>query len=280
MRDEAYMDHRTGVAAKGSRVGAAFGAVASVAVLAGLVGWSYNLGVRDAGDVPVIRALEGAMRERPTDPGGARFAHQDRQVYDLMRATSEPAEREVMLAPSPEPLADDDVAFSALDPAPAQPLPASVETDAVAGGAALSLDDLVASVVGDDVPARSGSLTSPLAPVRPGRPGSGETRVAAAVPLAASVEVRSDATTLAPGRPAIQLGAYLSEEMAQEMWREIATRNGDLLAGRQPVVTPLVGSSRTLYGLRAAPFADEAEARSLCAAMRARSEDCLVTELR
>lgn len=280
MRDESFLDHRTGTATLGSRLGAAFGAVASVAVLAALVGWSYNLGVRDAGDVPVIRALEGAMRERPSDPGGARFAHQDRQVYDLMRETAAPAESEAMLAPPPEPLAEDDVAFSVLDPAPAGPLPGVRETDPAPRADAVSLDYLVASVIGEDAPSRAGVLMSPLAPARPGRLGSGETRVAAAVAVPAAEEVRSDATTLAPGRPAIQLGAYLSEDMAQTMWREIATRNGDLLAGRQPVVTPLVGTSRTLYGLRAAPFADEAEARSLCAAMRARSEDCLVTELR
>ncbi|PIP98363.1 MAG: hypothetical protein COW75_00120, partial [Rhodobacterales bacterium CG18_big_fil_WC_8_21_14_2_50_71_9] len=34
----------------------------------------------------------------------------------------------------------------------------------------------------------------------------------------------------------------------------------------------------TLYRLRAAPFADMAEARALCAALRSRGEDCLLVE--
>jgi hypothetical protein len=94
------------------------------------------------------------------------------------------------------------------------------------------------------------------------------------------VPVAAPASPFQPGTPAIQLGAYLSAEVAQTMWRTLAARNGDLLAGREPVVNPIVGSTRTLYGLRAAPFATMAEAQGLCAALRARNEDCLVTELR
>lgn len=276
MRDEAFSDHDSDTARGGSRLGAASAAVVSVALLAVLVGWSYNLGVRDAGDVPVIRALEGAMRERPSDPGGARFAHQDRQIYDLMAGSADiPAD--VVIAAPAEALVDEDVPFGSMTGTEPVSLPSMTESEAEAPG--LSLDDLVVAALAGPDGSSAAVGSSPLAPPRPER-AAALTRVAAATPAQEAPAVQNDAALLAPGRPAIQLGAYQSEEMARAMWQEISTRNGDLLAGRQPVVTPLAGSSRTLHALRAAPFSDEAEARRLCDALRSRSEDCLVTELR
>jgi hypothetical protein len=64
------------------------------------------------------------------------------------------------------------------------------------------------------------------------------------------------------------------------MWREISARNGDVLAGRAPVLGVTEQDGRTLHLLRAAPFESLDEAQSLCAAMRARGEDCLTVRPR
>ncbi|MFN3613101.1 MAG: SPOR domain-containing protein, partial [Rubrimonas sp.] len=88
-----------------SRLGAAIAATAALALLAGVVTWSYRLGVRDANEVPVIRAAEGPSRVRPEDPGGAQFEHQGRAVYGAMSGAV-PAPAEITLAPAPESLAD------------------------------------------------------------------------------------------------------------------------------------------------------------------------------
>ena len=49
--------------------------LAGAAVFLGLIAamglWSYRLGTRDAGEVPIIRAMEGPARVEPEDPGGA-----------------------------------------------------------------------------------------------------------------------------------------------------------------------------------------------------------------
>ena len=52
------------------------GALTSLALIAGLSAWGYQLAVRDVSGVPVIVALEGPMRVAPEDPGGQLAAHQ------------------------------------------------------------------------------------------------------------------------------------------------------------------------------------------------------------
>ena len=46
------------------------GALMSVALIAGLGVWGYQLAMRDVTGVPVVRALEGPMRVTPEEPGG------------------------------------------------------------------------------------------------------------------------------------------------------------------------------------------------------------------
>lgn len=276
MRDETYFEHESLLDddTRGGRWAPVLGAVAAMALLSGLIVWSYRLGVRDAQDVPVIRAMVGDIRIAPTDPGGLQVEHQDRRVYDAMARVVPAAPDTVQLAPPPEALAAEDlptgrlvpetVASAADAPVPAEPLaPAMTE--------AQGIDDLVAAALAE--PGPPGEARSPLPPLRPGR------AAAAGTPPPAPVAAAS-ASPFGPGTPAIQLGAYLSDEVARTMWRTLAARNGDLLAGREPVVDVIVGSTRTLHALRAAPFATMAEAQGLCAALRARSEDCLVTTLR
>jgi hypothetical protein len=276
MRDDTYADHDyllddVAQDARGSRLAPVLGAVAAMALLAGLIVWSYRLGVRDAQDVPVIRAMVTDIRIAPTDPGGLQVEHQDRRVYDAMAGVVPTPPGAVQIAPGPESLAAEDLPARRLMPetgaamaeTAAEPLPPAVTE--IRG-----IDDLVAAALAEPGPA--GEARSPLPPTRPGP--------AASAVAANPTPVAVTASPFQPGTPAIQLGAYLSAEVAQTMWRTLAARNGDLLAGREPVVNPIVGSTRTLYGLRAAPFATMAEAQGLCAALRARNEDCLVTELR
>lgn len=279
MRDETYIEYDTVDSVDGEgRTGwkAIAGALASIAVLLLIVVWSYRLGVRDAHDVPVIRAMVQDMRIAPADPGGAQMAHQDRAVYELIAAVPSAASDDIDLAPEPEALADEDLPMELLAP---ETVMATPEPPAARPAMpATTLDDLVAAVLATETGA--GALDGPSSPLPSLRP----TRVTApAATIVASAASASDATVPTRGAaqgPAIQLGAYLSPDDALTMWRALARRNGDLLAGREPVVSQLVGANRTLYGLRAGPFETVAEARGLCAALQARNEDCLVTELR
>ena len=86
------------------------GAAVSLALVAGLAVWGYQLAVRDVSGIPVVRALEGPMRVQPVDPGGQAAAHQGLAVNAVQASgeASAPSDR-VALAPAPDLLADDDL---------------------------------------------------------------------------------------------------------------------------------------------------------------------------
>jgi len=281
MRDESYLDYDVDASdapsARPSRWAAAIGAVASVALLAGVVAWSYRLGVRDANDVPVIRAVAGPTKVQPEDAGGAQFAHQGRAVYDLM-AGGPDAPATPQLAPASETLAAEDV--PAETPAPrARPpeAPAPVATADAAAVAPASapvpvsaseIDALVSEVI-SQTPTGAAPERSPPAPPRPHANADADEEG----PATATV---SPAAPIAPSGFQVQLGAYLSEAEAQRQWDGFAARNGDLLAGSAPVISPLESDGRTLYRLRTAAFSDVDAARETCAALLSRGEQCLV----
>lgn len=286
MRDESHFDYEVDAEAqpRRGRWAVALGGVVALSLLGGLVVWSYRLGVRDPNDVPVIRAAAGSHKARPEDPGGATFDHQGRGVYAAMSgAASGPSA--ITLAPPPEGLAEED--------APNAELTAEEEQVAAAGPVlegASELDLLVASVI-EDQPAAPPSadaapvavlveptalapLAAPVAPPRPaGRPAPAETASAAAIPAA----LQTPAPAQVPTAAAVQLGAYLTEEVAMQMWGDLQRRYGDVLKGRSPAIAPIERDGRTLFGLRAVAFADAAEARAMCAALRSRGGDCFVT---
>lgn len=78
------------------------GAGLSFALLIGVGVWSYKLISRDVAGVPVVRAVQGEMRIRPEDPGGAQALNQGLSVNDVAAAggTAGPSER-IVLAPEP-----------------------------------------------------------------------------------------------------------------------------------------------------------------------------------
>jgi sporulation related protein len=85
------------------------GAAVSVALMAGIGVWGYKLFVRDVSGIPVVRAVEGAMRVAPKDPGGAQADHQGLAVNSVAAEGSAeaPADR-LVLAPRPVELAAED----------------------------------------------------------------------------------------------------------------------------------------------------------------------------
>ena len=59
------------------------GGVISLVLVVGIGVWGYNIAMRDAMGVPVVRALEGPMRVAPENPGGEIAAHQGLSVNDV-----------------------------------------------------------------------------------------------------------------------------------------------------------------------------------------------------
>ncbi|MBV7379660.1 SPOR domain-containing protein [Maritimibacter sp. DP4N28-5] len=86
-----------------------FGAMTSIALIAGLAVWGYNLAVRDATEVPVVAALEGAMRIAPENPGGEAAENQGLAVNNVAAVgVAEGPADQVLLAPGAEDLTPED----------------------------------------------------------------------------------------------------------------------------------------------------------------------------
>lgn len=114
------------------------GAGLSLALLVGVGVWGYQLIARDVAGVPVVRAVQGEMRIRPAEPGGAQALNQGLSVNDVAAAggTAGPSDR-IVLAPEPIDLASEDTPL--IDQlAAAQPRFAP-QSEAASNSASLSL---------------------------------------------------------------------------------------------------------------------------------------------
>ena len=284
MRDDSYLQRESDAAeAKASawrgRAATTAGALISLALLAIVVIWSYRLGVRDANDVPVIRAQTDATKIRPEEPGGIEIAHQGREVYNIVNGTETsgdgafaPSEEvltseDAPIAPAPEKRPAEVTETTEVTPAPA---PVPEETPQLAPAPE---ETVVASETEPEVEATAEDVSA-VAPASAPTAVSRPQRSVAALPQAAE-ETEPRAAALA-SRIQIQLGAFNSQEIAAQQWAELKNRNGDLLSGRGRVVTPVVSGGKRLYRLRAGPFANVDEASTLCRALKARDEDCIV----
>lgn len=90
------------------------GAVVSLGLVVGIGVWGYGVLVRDAGGVPVVRAVSSEpMRVAPETPGGVTAAHQGLSVNEVMAqgGAEKPADR-LVLAPAPVNLLDEDQPLS------------------------------------------------------------------------------------------------------------------------------------------------------------------------
>ena len=96
-------------------VSTAVGAVIALSLLLALGVWFYRLGVRDAQNVPIIRASTDPAKVRPEDPGGTTAPHQDVKSYEIAES-GEPSAVAALVAPEPEKPTREDVAMGELEP--------------------------------------------------------------------------------------------------------------------------------------------------------------------
>ena len=152
-------------------IAALTGAGLSLAIVISAGVWSYQLIARDVAGVPVVRAVQGEMRIRPAEPGGAEALNQGLAVNNVaaVGGTAGPSER-ILLAPEPIDLSNEDTALidqlAAAQPRFAPDNGASTDADTNANGA-LTLTSSVA----EDAPAtdhRMGSIEALAAQISAG----------------------------------------------------------------------------------------------------------------
>ncbi|QBX35587.1 SPOR domain-containing protein [Paracoccus liaowanqingii] len=103
-----------GLSARLARVTHYVGAVASVALMVGLLAWGWQMVSRDVSGVPIIRAIEGEARTTAENPGGQLTNHTGLAVNSVAGGQAMTPAQEVAIAPAPVDLSEDDVAMGEL----------------------------------------------------------------------------------------------------------------------------------------------------------------------
>lgn len=276
------------------------GALGSVALIVGLGVWGWQLAVREARGVPVVRAPEGPARVVPDNPGGVTVAHQGLAVNRISghAGVAEDAES-ITLAPTPIALAPEDVpGLGAHDEGDAgtvitaggAPVGATDDAAALAGATTGLADiqepeDAIAAAISealafDMMTEEEVELTTSArtpAPARSPRPRARQAQAAAPAPVEPAT---IDAESLAPGTRLVQFGAFDDEKLAEAEWRRVQGRFPALIRDKAPLIQQAESGGHVFWRLRAAGFASEDDSRRFCAALEAEGATCIPVTFR
>jgi hypothetical protein len=263
------------------------GAAVSIFLVFGLVTWGYRLTLRDVTDVPVVRAMAGPFRVQPADPGGAIIAHQGFAVNVVQAdgGVAAPA-TQVVLAPPPLNLNDQDVTMAQLRPLPQNLTDVSAQTSSVDENTLIENAIKLAVRETSNTPLDAAAVRLARLPgvkksPRP-RPRirvtsldvNGNTVKEMAKALSTS-HLDALASSIVPGTRLVQLGAFDDQTSAMKEWDYIVKKNGDLVGGRKRFIQKSESGGRSFYRLRMVGFADLGDSRRFCSALLARGTPCI-----
>ncbi len=231
-----------------------FGALVSIALMAGIGYWAANLGSRDILEIPVIRAMEGHARTRPIDPGGLQVGNQGLSINQVIESgIAAEASDTVVLAPRPMPLDSRD----------------TVASNDILIDETYSQETLIA---GEAEPTASTGTVRPIE----------QANVAEAMETPDEAEVEpvletADSATLPRPRPnglgvaplerdalVVHLGSFGSYQVAEEERKRLITDHGDLIGDRPTVIQSTESSGVMSYSIAAVGFESQVASRNLC----------------
>ena len=255
-----------------------FGAGAGYVYLGDGIGRSSSTA---ADGIPVIRADETPIKQRPREPGGMAIPDRDKLVYERLKGT-ETSPRVERLLPSPEepktpPMPSSDSDFSKPAAAKGSPkMPRPVEPKEVAKEAPIVESSKTADAtkpddaLGDKIAETLKSMSTP-------GPTRAEVDNIVKPPIASVTPTTKPMTQGSVYQ--VQLVAVRSEERAQAAWRGLVKKHDGLLGGlKHDVVRADLGEKGVYYRLRAGPLADKDAANSLCAKLKAMKVGCMAVK--
>lgn len=232
-------------------------ALGALAVFVAIVWYAYDQG-RQAGSeavAPLIKAPGKPVKIKPSDPGGMAVPNRDKVIFE---GVSEGGEQRVeRLLPPPEtPL-----------PPPAKP---------AADGATETAPAARASLIPPPPKVAKGSA-APKAAAAPKNPVQAPT---SATPQAESkpTQVAKAVAKPAAGTYRVQIAAVRSAKAARAEWARLQRKNKDVLGSLTFASQKVdLGAKGVFYRIQAGMVA-RAEARKICATLRARKQPCLVVK--
>lgn len=256
----AYVRQRNEGARKRSGSGLAIVA-AGIAVFGGVVWYAYSQGNRAGTEsvAPVLQADTSPTRIKPEQPGGIEVPHQDKLVYGRLNPNAKEPGVEHLLPPPEEPLAR---------PRPGAKKAATAEADLPEEKAPPPGSVLAPAPAATPAPAPVAEAPKPAPAPQPAAP--------AAAPAQAAPQVAAVAPPLSGGGVRLQIASVGQEPLAAGEWQRLARKYPDLLGtiGYRVVAADL-GAKGTFYRVQAGPV-DEARAREICDALKAKGDGCIV----
>ena len=218
--------------------------VIALAAMVVVVVWP-PLSLKTPTDVIVVKAIDGAIKVKPVDPGGMTVPHQDLLVIDLLKSGgADTGEVETLQprasAPEPPPISAGKTDSAAADPAPDSATPAA--PDAPDAGS-----ENAAAIKKKTVKAPS------------------------VKPAAKPAIKQSDGPVFV-----IQLAAFRNDEKANEIASLLSEKHSARLQGvRLQTMRLDTGSNGVFFRVVSAPMS-RAEAENTCTKLRRAGQDCFL----
>ena len=267
------------------------GAALSLFLLAGAIGWSYQLIVRDVNQIPIVRAQLGPLRVAPDNPGGLTAANQGLSVTQLAVNEKPLLSNEIYLAPAAEILNEEILALKVTEEYESNKVDGAFEIKEVNAENSMNLEALPDQ---KEVDSRSNDL-GVLSKVAFSQK---KIEIENAVSLALSITNDPDKSLswlrpkirpvgfyrngnitedqivsnepvpkLSIGSAVVQLGAFDSKSLAASEWQRFEKILGSILTPKKMVIQKAESGGKIFYRLRASGFSDISDARQFCTAI-------------
>ena len=267
------------------------GAALSLFLLAGAIGWSYQLIVRDVNQIPIVRAQLGPLRVAPDNPGGLTAANQGLSVTQLAVNEKPLLSNEIYLAPAAEILNEENLALRVTEEDESNKVDGAFEIKEVNAENSMNLEALPDQKEVDSRSNDVGVLSKAAFSQK-------KIEIENAVSLALSITNEPDKSLswlrpkirpvgfyrngnitedqivsnepmpkLPIGSAVVQLGAFDSKSLAESEWQRFEKILGSILIPKKMVVQKAESGGKIFYRLRASGFSDISDARQFCTAI-------------
>ena len=267
------------------------GAALSLSLLAGAIGWSYQLIVRDINQIPIVRAQLGPLRVAPDNPGGLTAANQGLSVTQLAVNEKPLLSNEIHLAPAAEILNAENLAPKITEDVKSNTDDETFEIKEVNAESSLNL-----TVLSNEIEAGSRSKEEAFLSKVAFSQKKMEIENAVSLALSISDDQLASSTSLRPkirpksfngnnktsldqvatnelmskppmGSAMVQLGAFENKNLATSEWQRVENLLGSILISKKMVVQKAESGGKIFYRLRASGFDDISDARQFCTAI-------------
>lgn len=260
--------------------------------------WSSSQPTVGEGGMPVVKADNSPVKMRPEQPGGMAVPHQDKLIYDRLKAetgNTETAAVERLLPPPENPLPRPEAPpppEAIEEPATSGLPPSAMETPPMPGNgvpeapASQPVPPVAVTPVPAPAPAPSPAAPPPAVAARPTPPPP---QAAPAAPPRSLTPPTAPAQTAAlpppPAPPAassgggnfrLQIASVKSEDAARAEFQRLQKRYPEALGGLGVAYVRVdLGDKGIYYRVQAGPV-DEARATSICSSLKSQSVGCIL----